>query len=218
MDSSVGSVSRTHSVGEQIANSVSHGIGMLASAAAAPILIYTAIQKGSVWAIVGVSIFAATMILLYLTSTIYHALPSCRAKEIFKILDHGAIFLLIAGTYTPFTLGVLRGTWGWILFGLVWTLALIGIVLKVRSKAKDSRLSTIIYLVMGWLVVIAIEPLFLHMSSWGLFWLFSGGIAYTVGVIFFALDEKVRYAHFIWHLFVIAGTSCHFFAVLFHSH
>jgi len=214
----VNELKRAHSVGEQIANTVSHGIAMLAAAAAAPILIYAAAQQGSVWSIVGASIFAATMLLLYVTSTIYHVLPSCRAKEIFKILDHGAIFLLIAGTYTPFTLGVLRGTWGWILFGLVWSLALIGIVLKVRSKAKDSRTSTILYLVMGWLVVIAIEPLLLHMSSWGLFWLFAGGIAYTVGVIFFVLDHRVKYAHFIWHLFVIAGTSCHFFAVLFHSY
>jgi len=212
-----GIVARQPSLGEEIANSVSHGIGTVAAIVAAPILVFTAIQKDSGWALLGMSVFAFTTILLYLTSTLYHALPRCKAKQVFKILDHGAIFLLIAGTYTPFTLGVLRDTLGWTLFGLVWSLALIGIVLKALSGAKDSWLSTALYLVMGWLVLIAIKPLLLHVSTWGLVWLLSGGIAYTVGVIFFALDGKVRYAHFIWHLFVIAGTSCHFFAVLWHS-
>lgn len=205
------------SLGEQIANAVSHGVGALAALIAAPVLIVSAVQKGSAWGIVGVSVFAVTTILLYLTSTLYHALPTCKAKQLFKILDHGAIFLLIAGTYTPFTLGVLRGTWGWTLFGLVWTLALFGIILKSLDGAKDSKASTVVYLVMGWLVVIAIKPMLMHVSAWGLFWLVSGGLAYSAGVIFFALDGKVKYAHFVWHLFVIAGTSCHFFAVLGHS-
>jgi hemolysin III len=157
------------------------------------------------------------MVLLYLTSTLYHALPRSRAKQVFQILDHGAIFLLIAGTYTPFTLGVLRGTWGWTLFGLVWSLALIGITLKAGYGVRYSRLSTLLYLIMGWVVVIAIKPLLLLVSTGGLFWLLAGGIFYTLGVAFFAADERIRYSHFIWHLFVIAGTSCHFIAVLFYS-
>ncbi len=208
---------RPQSIGEEIANSISHGIGLLAAAAAAPILIIAAVQRGGTAGIVGASVFAATMLLLYLTSTLYHALARNRAKQVFQILDHGAIFLLIAGTYTPFTLGVLRGTWGWTLLGLVWSLALTGILLKVVYGARYPRLSTFLYLAMGWLVVIAIKPLWLHVSTWGLFWLLAGGIAYTVGVAFFAVDEKVRYSHFIWHLFVIAGTSCHFIAVLWYS-
>jgi len=157
------------------------------------------------------------MVLMYLTSTLYHALPRNRAKQVFQILDHGAIFLLIAGTYTPFTLGVLRGMWGWTLFGLVWSLALTGIVLKIVYVAWYQRFSTFLYLVMGWLVVIALKVLLLHVSTWGLIWLLSGGLAYTVGVVFFLVDERIRYSHFIWHLFVIAGTSCHFIAVLRYS-
>ena len=206
----------SNTLGEIIANAVSHGAATVAAIIGAPILILTAVQHGNA-AIIGSSIFAATTILLYLVSTLYHALPECKAKDVFKILDHGAIFLMIAGTYTPFTLGVLRGTWGWTLFGVVWSLALLGIVLKVLTKARDSWLSTALYLAMGWLILIAIKPMLMHVSNWGLFWLLSGGIAYSLGVIFFALDGKLRYAHFIWHLFVIAGTTCHFFAVLWHS-
>jgi len=204
---------RHQSFGEEIANSISHGVGMLASLAAAPVLIVTAVQRGSVAGIIGTSVFAATMILLYLTSTVYHALPRNRVKQVFQVLDHGAIFLLIAGTYTPFTLGALRGTWGWILFGLVWSLALGGIVLKIVVGPRHPRISTTLYLAMGWLAIIAIKPLWLHVAPWGLFWLLAGGIAYTLGVVFFALDQRVRYCHFIWHLFVIAGTACHFIAV-----
>jgi len=208
---------RPQYMGEEIANSVSHGIGLLAAAAAAPVLIIAAVHRGDAAGIVGASVFAATMVLLYLTSTLYHALPRNRAKQVFQILDHGAIFLLIAGTYTPFTLGVLRGTWGWTLLGLVWSLAFIGIALKVICGVWYWRYSTFLYLAMGWLAVIAIRPLWLHVPTWGLFWLLAGGIAYTVGVAFFAVDERVRYSHFIWHLFVIAGTSCHFIAVLWYS-
>ena len=208
---------RPQSFGEEIANSVSHGVGLLATVAATPVLIIAAIQRGGAVGIVGVSVFSATMVLMYLTSTLYHALPRNRAKQVFQILDHGAIFLLIAGTYTPFTLGVLRGMWGWTLFGLVWSLALTGIVLKIVYGAWYQRFSTFLYLVMGWLVVIALKVLWLHVSTWGLVWLLSGGLAYTVGVAFFLVDERVRYSHFIWHLFVIAGTSCHFIAVLRYS-
>ncbi len=208
---------RPQSLGEEIANSVSHGVGLLAALAAAPVLIVTAARGGDAPAVVGASVFAAAVLLLYLTSMLYHALPRNRAKPIFQVLDHGAIFLLIAGTYTPFTLGVLRGPWGWTLFGLVWGLALAGVVLKAVGGIRYPRLSTGLYLAMGWLALIAIEPLWLHVPAGGLLWLLAGGIAYTAGVAFFAADERVRYSHFIWHLFVIAGTACHFIAVLWYA-
>ncbi len=208
---------RPQSLGEEIANSISHGVAFLLAVAGTPVLVINAVQRGSVAGVVGASIFAATMMLLYLTSTLYHVLPQNRAKQFFQILDHGAIYLLIAGTYTPFTLGVLHGTWGWTLFGLVWGLALIGVLLKSFGGIRYPRLSTALYLAMGWLVVIAIKPMWQLMPAWGLFWLLAGGIAYTLGVIFFAADERVRFAHFVWHLFVAAGTACHFFAVLWYA-
>ncbi|MCK5495318.1 MAG: hemolysin III family protein, partial [Hyphomicrobiaceae bacterium] len=133
--------------------------------------------------------------------------------RVFQVLDHSAIFLLIAGTYTPFTLGVLKGAWGWTLFGLVWGIAVLGVVLKSVRGARHQRLSAILYLAMGWLIVIAVKPLWLNMPFWGLFWLLAGGVAYTAGVGFYAAG-RIRYSHFIWHLFVIAGTACHFIAVL----
>ncbi len=204
---------RAQSLGEEIANSISHGIALLAAVSATPFLIIAAVGSGDIENIVGASVFAATMVLLYLTSTLYHSLPRNRAKRVFQILDHGAIYLLIAGTYTPFTLGVLHGTWGWTLFGLVWGLALTGILLKAIGGVRYPTLSTCLYLAMGWLVLIAVKPLWLLVPAWGLFWLLAGGIAYTVGVAFFVIDERVRYSHFIWHLFVIAGTACHFVAV-----
>lgn len=201
------------SLGEEIANSVSHGVGLLAALVAAPFIVLSAGQGGSTVRIAGASIFATTMVLLYLTSTLYHALPRNRAKRIFQVLDRAAIFLMIAGTYTPFTLGVLRGTWGWTLFGLVWSLALAGVVLTAVGGVRYPKLSTGLYLAMGWLVLIAIKPLWLRVPSWGLFWLLAGGIAYTVGVVFYAA-KRVSYNHFVWHLFVIMGTACHFIAVL----
>ena len=204
---------RPQSHGEEIANSVSHGVGFLATVASAPVLVLSAVRHGGVARIVGASVFAATMVLLYLTSTLYHALPRNRAKRVFQVLDHAAIFLMIAGTYTPFTLGVLRGTWGWTLFGLVWSLALAGVVLTAVGGVRYPKLTTGLYLAMGWLILIAAKPLWLRMPSEGLLWLLAGGIAYTVGVVFYAA-KRVRYSHFIWHLFVIAGTACHFIAVL----
>ena len=201
------------SLGEEIANSVSHGVGLLAAIVAAPILIVAAVWRGGAAGIVGASIFAATVVVLYSTSTLYHALPESRAKRVFRVLDHGAIFLLIAGTYTPFTLGVLRGAWGWTLFGLVWGLALAGVALKASGGVRYPVLSTSLYLAMGWLVLIAVKPLWDRVPMWGLFWLLAGGLAYTVGVAFFAA-KRVRYGHFVWHLFVLVGTVCHFIAVL----
>ncbi|KRT73545.1 MAG: hemolysin III family channel protein, hemolysin III [Deltaproteobacteria bacterium CSP1-8] len=204
---------RTQSLGEEIANSVSHGVGLLAAVAVAPVLVLSAVQHGGAGRIVGATVFAATMVLLYLTSTLYHALPRNRAKRVFQVLDHAAIFLMIAGTYTPFTLGVLRGTWGWTLFGLVWSLALAGVVLTAVRGVRYPKLSTCLYLAMGWLILIAVKPLWLRVPAWGLFWLLAGGIAYTVGVVFYAA-KRVCYSHFVWHLFVITGTACHFIAVL----
>jgi hemolysin III len=208
---------RPPSLGEEIANSISHGIGLLAALAAVPVLIVAVARRGEAAAVVGASVFAATVLLLYLASTLYHALPRNRAKPVFRALDHAAIFLLIAGTYTPFTLGVLRGPWGWTLFGLVWGLAVAGIVLKAVGGLRYPRLSTGLYLAMGWLALVAIEPLRLQVPTAGLFWLLAGGIAYTAGVAFFAADERLRYSHFVWHLFVLAGSACHFTAVLWYA-
>jgi len=205
---------RPQSPGEEIANSLSHGIGLAAALVGASFLIVAATQQGSASFIVGASVFATTMVLLYLASTLYHALPQSRAKDVLLVCDHAAIFLLIAGTYTPFTLGVLRGAWGWTLFGLVWGLAVAGIAFKVIGGAvRYPRLSTGIYLGMGWLFLITAGPLWHRLPLAGLLWLLAGGVAYTVGVGFF-VAEKVRYSHLVWHLFVLAGTACHFVAVL----
>jgi len=207
---------RRPSLGEEIANSISHGIGLVLAIAATPILIIAALRYGSAWNMIGVSVFAASMITLYLASTLYHALTHERAKRIFRMCDHSAIFFLIAGTYTPFTVGVLRGPWGWTLLGLIWALAAVGLTMKAVLRARYNWLSVVLYLTMGWLVVIA-APQILRVMPWsGLAWIAAGGIAYTAGVGFYAA-HRVRYAHFAWHLFVIAGTTCHFFAVLWYS-
>ena len=208
---------RAQSFNEELANGVSHGIALVVCLLATPFLISTAIRSGGgAWSVVGSGIFAGTMIFMYLSSTLYHVLPENRAKRVFRVLDHGAIFLLIAGTYTPFTLGVLRGAWGWTLFGLVWGMAILGLVLKLVGVMQHPVLSTGLYLAMGWLIVIAIRPLWLKVPLPGILWLLAGGIAYTAGVGFYAA-ERVRYSHFVWHLFVVLGTTCHFFAVLWYS-
>lgn len=207
------SLSRKQSLGEEIANSISHGIGVLAAIAITPILIVRAMPVGAA-TVIGVSIFGATMILLYLASTLYHAFPHSRTKRVFRIFDHSAIFLLIAGTYTPFTLGALPGALGWTLFGIIWTLAIAGVVLKSVRNVGTGRLSIVLYLAMGWLGVLATKPLINLLPGWGLFWLLAGGVMYSAGVIFFALDHKIRYSHFVWHLFVLAGTTCHVVSIL----
>ena len=204
---------RAQSFGEEIANSVSHGVGLLAAVTVAPVLVLSAVRHGGAARIAGAGVFAATMVLLYLTSTLYHALPRNRAKRVFQGLDRAAIFLMIAGTYTPFTLGVLRGAWGWTLFGIVWGLALAGLVLTTVGGIRYPKLSTSLYLAMGWLILIAVKPLWLRVPPWGLFWLVAGGFAYTMGVMFYVSKQRT-YSHFVWHLFVIAGTACHFVAVL----
>jgi hemolysin III len=208
---------REQSRGEELANGISHGIGLLAALVATPFLIMHASQRGDTGFFIGASIFAATMVLLYLASTIYHTLPTGKAKRVFRVIEHSAIFLLIAGTYTPFTLGVLRGEWGWTLLGLIWGLAIAGVALKVLNRMSHPIISTSLYLLMGWLILIAIEPLSARVPASGLLWLAAGGVAYTAGVVFFAIDSRLRYGHFIWHLFVIAGTTCHYFAVLWYA-
>lgn len=206
---------RPQSLGEEIANSVSHGLGLAAALAAFPILVTVAYPRGA-GAVAGAIVFASTAVLLYLASTLFHALPVCRAKRVFQILDHSAIYLLIAGTYTPFTLGVLRGAWGWTLFGLVWGFAIVGTVLKSVRGVRHTGLSTALYVAMGWLILIAADTAWTLIDKWGLFWLLAGGICYTAGAIFF-VAERIRFFHFVWHLFVIAGTACHFVAVLRYS-
>lgn len=208
---------REQSRAEEIANSFSHGIGLVAALAGTPFLTVHAVRHGDAGFIVGTSVFSVTMIFLYLASTLYHALPMGKAKGVFRVIEHSAIFLLIAGTYTPFTLGVLRGAWGWTLFGVVWGLAVVGVALKAFNRVSHPILSTGLYLLMGWVIVIAVDPLFARVPPSGLLWLLAGGLSYTAGVIFFAIDSRLKYGHLIWHLFVIAGTACHFFAVLWYA-
>lgn len=208
---------RGQTLGEEIANAVTHGAGLLASIAALPVLVLTAAGQRDVWQIVGGAIFGATLIVLYLASTIYHGLPASRAKRVLRVIDHAAIYLLIAGTYTPFTLGALRGPWGWALLGTIWTLALLGIAAKCTLGFRFPRLSTMLYIGMGWLIVIALQPLATRVSPAGLAWLTAGGLCYTGGVVFYATDTRIRYGHALWHLFVIAGSTCHFLAVLMHA-
>ncbi len=208
---------RPQAFGEEIANAVSHGVALIASIVAIPVLVIGAARTGSTSAVVGAAIFGATLLLLYLSSVIYHVLPAGKAKRVFMVLDHCAIFLLIAGTYTPFTLGVLNGAWGWSLFGVVWSLALIGILLKSIHGPKYQNLSVALYLLMGWLVIVAIKPMLSVVPVPGLLWLLAGGLAYTFGVVFFHYDYRMRYAHFIWHLFVVLGSVCHFVAVFWYA-
>lgn len=203
---------RIQSRGEELANTISHGLAFVLAATVAPVLIYTASKAGGAASVVGASVFSFTVVLLYLTSSIYHVLPHNRAKRLFRVLDHSAIFLLIAGTYTPFTLGVLRGTVGWVLFGVIWGLALVGVVSKSIGALDCPKMSVVLYVVMGWLVVFAIKPLWMAMPPWGFYCLVAGGLAYTAGIGFYAAHH-VRYAHFVWHLFVMVGTACHAAAI-----
>jgi len=201
---------------EEIANTISHGLGLVLALVALPVLVMSAMRAGDVRFLVGVSVFGATMVLLYLASTLYHSATHEAAKRTFRLFDHTAIFLLIAGTYTPFALGVMRGPWGWSMLAAVWTLAIVGIVLKVIERTRHSWISIVLYVVMGWMAVVAVKPMFALIPVPGICLIFAGGIAYTGGLAFFAA-QQIRYNHFIWHLFVIAGTICHFFAVLWYA-
>ncbi|HJW73712.1 MAG TPA: hemolysin III family protein [Geothrix sp.] len=230
---------------EELANSLTHGFGTALSIAGLVVMVVFAAKRGTARDVVGASIFGSTLILLYLMSTLYHAFRGPKVKLVFKIFDHSAIFLLIAGTYTPFCLSALRGAWGWTLFGLVWALAVLGIVFKSVFYTKIAKqafrpppidhlqtppseadmhplfvkrmgwISTVNYLLMGWLIVIAALPLGRALSTHGLYWLFAGGAFYSLGALVYSL-EKVRFHHALWHLFVVGGSACHVFAVLFH--
>jgi hemolysin III len=205
---------RAQTWGEEVANSLSHGIGCLLAIASLPILLQFAVQRGGAADVVAASLFSATMILLYLVSTLYHALPAGRAKQWFNRLDHAAIYLFIAGSYMPYLLGVLRGPWGWTLFGIVWGAAALGVVAKLFNRLRRPLWSTGLYLAMGWVALIAAVPLFERLAAPELTWLVAGGLAYTLGAVVFHFDSKLRYGHFVWHLFVLAGTACHFVAAL----
>jgi len=206
-------VERIQSLGEEIANAVIHGVGALLAVAAIPVLVVAAVRHAGAAQVVGNALFGATLFLVYIVSTLYHALARNRAKKVFRILDHSAIYLLIAGTYTPFTLGVLRGAWGWSLFGVVWGLAVLGVALTGALGVRFPKLSTAVYVLMGWLIVIAIRPLMAALPPAGLAWLVGGGAAYTGGVVFYAWG-RLRYHHALWHLCVLTGSVCHFMAVL----
>lgn len=200
-------------LGEELANSISHGFGLLAAAIGAPVLLAAAWHAGDLFFFTGTAIFAGAILLVYLGSTLYHAWPRGGLKSFLRVVDHSAIFILIAGTYTPFTLGPLRGGWGWTILALIWSLALFGVLLKsITGTERRPRLSLALYLGMGWLVVLAARPLLLRVPLGALGWLLAGGLAYTAGVFFF-VSKRHRYTHFIWHLFVLLGTTCHFLAV-----
>jgi hemolysin III len=204
----------TQSTREELANSISHGVGLVGAIIGAPILILAAFRHGSMLFLIGTIVFIVTMLLLYLGSTLYHAWPHTRAKSLLQLLDHAAIFWLIAGTYTPFALGPLRGVWGWTMLGIVWALAAFGVFVKAtRGAARHRKFGMALYLGMGWLALVFIRPLALAVPLSALLWLLVGGVVYTTGVLFF-VNERLRYAHFVWHLFVLTGTGCHFVAVL----
>lgn len=206
---------RTFSVGEEISHSITHGIGALLSIVALVILVVFASKQKDVWKIVSFSIYGASLFLLYISSTLYHSLAFTKARKVFQRLDHSMIFLLIAGTYTPLLLIPLRGTLGWILFGVIWGLAILGIVFKNLFFKKLQFVSLMLYLAMGWMLVIALKPL-LQVVPFEMFvWIIAGGVSYTLGVIFYVW-KKMPYSHFIWHLFVLGGSIAHFFGILFY--
>jgi hemolysin III len=206
---------RQYSLGEEIANAVTHGLGVALSIAALVLLDVAASIYGNLLHVVSVTVYGATLVLLYTASTLYHSLSSTRACRVFKVIDHAAIYLLIAGTYTPFTLVTLRGPWGWSLFAIVWTLAIVGVSLEAFWVHRPKWVSAVVFLGMGWLVVVAIRPLLAALPAPGWQLLLAGGLCYTLGTLFYVL-KKVPYMHAVWHLFVLAGSACHFLAVIFY--
>ena len=208
---------RPQTLGEEIANAISHGLGFLMAIASLPILVVMAARHGTTLNVVAVSVFSVTMMLLYLSSTLYHAIPEGKVKNVLARVDHAAIYLFIAGSYTPFALGVLHGATGWTLFAAVWAMAAAGIAVKLMDMLKHPLWSTGLYVAMGWSALLAAGPLIHAMPATGLLWLLAGGVAYTLGAIVFIFDSRAKYMHFAWHLFVLAGTTCHFFAALWYA-
>jgi hemolysin III len=204
---------RTYSLGEEIANAITHGLGVGLSIVALTLLVAFAAIWGNGWHLASAIVYGVTMLLLYVSSTLYHSIPGDKARHVLKIIDHSSIYLLIAGTYTPFTLVTLRESGGWWLFGVVWSLAIVGVALEAFWVYRPKWVSAVVYLGMGWLVVVVINPLVANLPSAGLWLLVAGGLAYTLGTIFYVL-KRVPYTHAIWHLFVLAGSVCHFLAVM----
>ena len=202
-----------YSMGEEIAHAVTHGVGAALAVAGLVVLVWLAAMRADAWRIVSFSVYGATLTLLYLASTLYHAFPWPRVKRIFKILDHTSIYLLIAGTYTPICLVAMRGPWGWTLFGLIWAMAIGGILFKVFLIGRAKILSVAFYIAMGWLAVVAVKPMWVMLPKAAIVWIFAGGIFYTLGVVFYAM-KGVRYHHAVWHGFVLCGSVSHFFAML----
>jgi hemolysin III len=197
---------------EEVANSVTHGLGLLASLAGAFVLVSLAVEQGGVWHVVSAAVYGTTLVTMYTASTLYHALKETRARRVLRILDHCAIYLLIAGTYTPITLVGLQGGWGWTLFGLAWSFAAAGIVFKVLATGRFAVLSTVTYVLMGWLCIVAVKPMFILLSPGALALLGAGGLFYTAGIVFYH-SNRVPYSHAVWHLFVVAGSVCHYLAI-----
>ena len=208
---------RAQTSGEELANAISHGLGFLLAVVSLPILVWYTAEHGRILNLVAVVVFSITMMALYLVSTLYHAVPAGRVKQWLNRLDHAAIYVFIAGSYTPFLLGVLRGGWGWSLLGVVWGLATVGVAAKLLNRLINPIWSTGLYVALGWLFLVALGPLMQRMSNAGLAWLVAGGVAYTAGAVVFLFDTRLRFAHFIWHIFVLSGSTCHFFAVLWHA-
>jgi hemolysin III len=204
----------TYHLGDILANAITHGIGALLAIVGAVCLI-AASTRGSAWVVVSCSVFSVTLVLVYLCSTLYHSLVRTGARHVFHILDHSSIYLLIAGTYTPFCLVTLRGPVGWTLFGVEWTLAVAGVIFKSFAVDRFELASALVYLAQGWFIVVAVVPLVHNLGWHGLIWLGAGGVAYTLGIIFFALD-RLRYFHALWHLFVLAGSIFHYFGILYY--
>lgn len=205
-------MSDAHSLREEIANALTHGLGAVVALGAGAVLITLTALWGDGWQLAGAIVFCVALVLLYVASTLYHAISHTGAKARLKVFDHCAIYLLIAGTYTPFTLISLRGSMGWALFAAIWTLAFAGILFKLFFTGRFKLVSTLMYIAMGWLSVLAIGPMLRQLDPWTLGWLFAGGISYTAGTLFY-LNQRIRYSHAIWHAFVIAGSVCHFVAV-----
>ncbi|MFL5483825.1 MAG: hemolysin III family protein [Gemmatimonadaceae bacterium] len=208
---------REQTSGEEIANSLTHGLGVVLTLVVGPMLVIIAVRSGDPWRVVAAAVYATTLLLLFTSSMLYHGLRPPAAKAVFQRIDHAAIYLLIAGTYTPFTLITLRGPWGWSLFGIIWALAIAGVALKGTFGARLPALSTAVYLGMGWLAVIALRPLLMNVAPRGIAWLVAGGFFYTAGVVFYVRDERHRYHHAVWHVFVLAGSIAHFCAILWYA-